>query len=831
MGRGRLALILLLFGATRGAGASIENQLTVSQRRDFSQEAVIMMEYLQDYHYSDRPFFELDAAELLDRFADDLDYWRMTLTAADIAFIHRRFDRHLKAVYLFKGDLHPAYEIFDLFSKRAHARAAWIQHRLDQPFDGLGAKTYPVSRHHAEWPADEAAADDLWERRLASEVIAERLRGLAPADAVAEVRRVHADLLKELDRIDAAAVRERFLDTMLQTFDPHSGYFRRDVAADFEKELSTVGDGIGLDVEVRDDRVFVSGLDMGGPADRAGEVRIGDELLSVGDADAPPVTVAGRKRRQVLALLAGKPRTAVQLQVKTPGANAARTVSVVRERFAAVEYQARAALISVPDDSGSVAIGVISIPTFYGATGESVEGRTVSGDVHELVDKLRERGAQALVLDLRDNGGGLLDEAVKLTGLFLRTGPVAYVRGLDGKVETMRDDDEAVAFGGPIVILTSGATASASELFSGALQRYGRALVVGGDTTYGKGTAQAYIDLHALRAKTISETPNNWGLLRVTRQYYYLPDGHSPQLTGVHSDVAFADGRDWSSYREAGMPHALPSETIDPPVPLPVAATRGLATLSTALRGRLLAASMARKRDWPEFKLEAAGAELAHDYENRKELPLDLAQRRTQRDQSDAKVAGLRRDRRQLRAQLSYPGTTVDTGPVAEARQAHQDALRRRCDFEHRGQPTYFDGTTFYFESARGDIRDLQVDRIDFDAYRADAAALSDSWSHASGIPIGADEMTARLRDLDRWSDRHDRAVADVFRRHLPANVADDAIAAGIEAVFARMVALDPLPSAEHPPLDVVEREGLRLAADWVRWMPPVLQPPPSAKP
>jgi carboxyl-terminal processing protease len=834
MVRCRFLTAFLLSAAIAAAAPSIENQLTLDQRRDFNQEALILIEYLQDYHYSDRPFFELDTKELLERFASDLDYARMTFTAADLDFMRHRFERNLKTVYLFKGDLHPAFEIYDLFAKRARARATWIQQRLFRPFEDAADKSFPISRHDAEWPADETAADDLWERRLASEVIAERLRGLNAAEAIAEVRRQYLEWIKQLDKLDAAAVRERFLDTMLQTFDPHSGYFRREVAKEFEKALSTVAEGIGLDVDVRGERAFVASIDMGGPADRAGEIRVGDEILSVAGIGGDAVPVKGRKRHEIVALLAGKPHTAVQLVVKSPGAAEARTVSVTREQFAAVEYQARGALVQVPDGSGRISIGLISIPNFYGDTGSAAGGRTVSGDVRELLEKLTAGGARGIVIDLRENGGGLLDEAVKLTGLFLREGPVAYVRGLDAKVEGMRDEDPTVTFAGSLVILTSRATASASEMFSGALQHYHRALVVGTDTTYGKGTAQSYIDLHALRSKTAATGANNWGLLRVTRQYYYLPNGRSPQRTGILSDVVLPDDRDDARSRETDLPHALPTESISRPA-TPSAATSGLATWSDELRGRLQAATAARLVELPEFKIETQVAKLTHDWAERKVASLDFGRREHEWNELEASFNQLRSDRRRLRSAEPYPRTLVDTEPVAKAKEVHQATLRRRCDWERRGHTSYFDGTTFYFpQPPTGRIRELNADSLDYRRYFGDAASLAKAWSDASGTALAADAMTSILHELDRRDDDREsrEPFADVFRHHVSASLEQAKLDAGLEAFFAEIVKLDPPPTPELPILDAQEREGLRLVADWLRWAPPPAdQPTPGAKP
>jgi len=486
-----LCLTLLLCGGLPciAAPLPLEQRLPLSERRLLQQDALITIQFLQSYHYASRPFHELPAPEFLNRYLSQLDPDHLLLTAADVEFVHRRFDRNLKTVYLFAGDLRPAFEIYDLFLSRALARCDWVAARLQPGFAYDATGEVQFSRKEAAWPADAAAADALWTQWLQVQVAGEVLDGRSADQAL------NARFRAQLAGTDPLAVREQFLNSLLEFFDPHSGYFSRANADEFNIAMAGAVAGIGLDLRAADGRFFVQSVAPGGPCDLQGDIRPGDELLALAESGQPAKPLAGLRLREVVTLARGKPDSHVTLSLKSSAADAApRTVAITRARVDLSANHACAYLVQVPVAAGTEPVGVIDLPAFYGRPAEDGVEVSMASDVRTLLGQLVAAGARGVVVDLRENGGGVTTEATRLGGLFLAGGPLLHTQGTGTKPETLRDDDPAAAFGGPLVILTSRQSASASEAFAGAMQCYDRALIVGAETTFGKGTVQAYID-------------------------------------------------------------------------------------------------------------------------------------------------------------------------------------------------------------------------------------------------------------------------------------------------------------------------------------------------
>jgi carboxyl-terminal processing protease len=825
----RTALGLLCFfwlAISPGAAVPLDATMRVDERRSLQREALLVIELLQGLHYSDRPFSDLGSPELLDRFLDHL-----MMTAQDVEFIHHRFDRNLKPVYLFKGDLHPAFEIYDLFAARALSRCAWIDQRLQQPLDLASDTRVAIDRRKAAWPAADDAADALWDRWLRLEVIHEILDGRDQAAAVTEVRRQYAEFRKQIADVDPLAVRERFLNALLEIFDPHSGYFSRDSAQQFDVMMSGAVVGIGVELRGFHGRFIVEAVQPGGPADRSGRVNPGDEIVSIAEAGAKPVEVSGRRLRELVELTGGAPGSRVTLALRPQGTGRPAEVALERARVEIARDHARGAVVAVPGGQTTVPIGVLTIPAFYGAGDDNVRTASLSADVRELLGQFHGRGVRAVVVDLRDNGGGLLDEAVKLAGLFIRKGPVMLVRGLDGKVEERRDDDPSIAFAGPLVILTSRNSASASEGFAGALQCYRRAVIAGAESTFGKGTAQDFIDLRKLASGAPVPHQETWGVLRVTRQFFYLPDGNTPQQKGIASDAVLP-----SFYSpepmEKDLPHALPWGSIA--AHLQTGVVQGTAAVTDDLLARLRAKASARINDLPEFALFKRAIEFHREWWTRKELSLQLDARKRERAGDDQTRAALRKERHDLDARLAYPTESVDLAVVTEAERIHQAALRARTLPDGSPCVNHFFWNVFYYELAPGGpVREVRIDSIDFGAFAADRASLAGAWSRATNLPMADAQVAAILADLKHRGPAADEApdVPAVFRRQMGAEMDERILAAGMDAFVRKAIEFDGDVLRERPGMDVSLRESLRIAADWACLPPANSLAPPGSQP
>ncbi len=804
-----LRLTLLL-----DAARPLDAVLPAEERRSLQREALLVIELLQGLHYSDRPFSELDAHEFLDRYLDELDADHLILTAAEVDFIHHRFDRNLKPVYLFKGDLHPAFEIFDLFAERAAARCEWIDRRLGQPFDlGTDARQ-AVDRRKAARPATAADAEALWERWLRLQIIGEMLDGRNEPAAVDAVRASYLEYRKSIVQIDPLAVRERFLNSLLESFDPHSGYFSRDSARQFEVQMSGAVVGIGVELRGNHGRFFVDSVQPGGPADRCARISPGDEVISVAEAGAPPVMTAGRRLSELVELIGGAVNTPVTLGLRPQGTDQTISLTLNRARVEIASDHAQGAVVTVPGPDRARLIGLLTLPSFYGTSGEGASPASVSRDARELLTQFAARRVEAVVIDLRGNRGGLLPEAVQLTGLFQRGGPAALLRGLNGKVDEMRADNSTVDFTGPLVVLISHVSASASEAFAGALQCYRRAIIAGAATTFGKGTSQDFVDLRKLSPGPTAAR-DNWGTARVTRQFFYLPDGRSPQRSGVAADIVLS-GFPESAPTEKDLPHALPPEAVASHLPAEPAA--GTARVTPELLADLRAASRARQESLPEFALQRRAIAWHARRSAPAELSLQLDLRRRERADEDAARQALFMEGRALTETQAYAVTAVDLPLVAENNRVHQAALRSRTLADGSTCLNRFCWNVFYYQPRPDEAaREIRIDSLDFEGAEAIREPLAQAWSQASGHPLSLDQVATILSDLSR---RRGNIVDPpdypaIFRRQTGAEIDPHALAAGMDAFFRTAIEFDREARHDGLGLDIPLRESLRIAADW----------------
>ncbi len=818
-----LAASLPVFAAQRPLGT----RLPRADRVTLQQEALIVIQLLQGYHYASRPFHELESPEFLDRYLARIDSSHLFLTAADVEFIHRRFDRNLKTVYLFSGDLQPAFEIYDLFSTRALARCDWVETRLQQPIALDRPGSLAPDREQAAWPADAAAADALWEQWLQLELAGEILDGRTQEQAVARARERNARFRARVAGADPLAVREQFFTCLLEFFDPHSGYFSRANADEFNIEMAGTVAGIGLDLRAVDGRFFVESVYPGGPCDQLGTINPGDELLAIAEAEAPAKPLAGLRLREVARLARGAPGGKVTLSVRPVGPSATPlSIEVTRSRVDLPANHAAGFLVHVPATAGATTVGLIRLPAFYGSRPGDAAETSMVADVRELLAQFAAKDARAIVIDLRDNGGGLMIEAARLASLFLEGGPLVHSQGTDNRPETLRDDDPAAAFAGPVVLLTSRQSASASEAFSGAMQCYRRALVVGAGSTFGKGTAQSYIDIRDL-TNVSPALQRLGGVARVTRQLYYLPDGRSPQLTGIVSDIALPAFEIPGERTETELPHALPATSIPPPEPMPALSPR-LAQLTPELLQTLRARSTERQAALPEFALRQRWLAFYREVSGENAIALPLEQRRQQAATRESLRNELRAERLRLGAQSAFPYERIDLALVAAAREAHQRALRNRRTLAGEPCADRYDRGVFYFQTGDGPIRAIPLAALDLDDCRAAAATLAEAWTGATNLPLQPDQVKAVLADLAHQQEFPDPAVdlAVLVRRQLSQPVDEPTLAAGLTAFVRAALVADGDQLRDLPLLDTSLRESLRLAVDWAESAPPASTTP-----
>lgn len=801
--------ILGFFWATAvvALAAPISAQLTRTETQNLQREARFVVDLLQNHHYAGKAFRELDSATMINRFLDELDPRAEFLDASDAGHFHRRFDRTLKSVYLFRGDLQPAFEIFDRFASRASDRLAWVQARLDRGFDFAVDESFTPRKDGTPF-ATQAEADRHWELQLKTDVLNERLLGREPDAATAEVKRRYERVRRIIAAYDPLAVRERFFDAIIRSYDPHSGYFSSDSAREFAMEMEKAVVGLGIELRKEDGQCVVTAVQAGGPADLASGLDAGDilEALAEGD-DGAWVDLTGLRLREIVGLLRGKTGSKLRIAYRHPGQPERIEQTVERNRVEFAGDRARGATYTVPGIAGtSRQIGWIQLPSFY-AAGEGSMLSSAARDVRELLEQMKPESLDGLVLDLRGNPGGALTEAVALSEIFLPRGVIMLSRGAGGKVKEHAIKEGPPLYPGPLVVLTSFNSASASEVFSGAMRYHRRAVIAGAPATFGKGSVQAYIEL----AKMAPEGAKDWGTLRVTTEKFFQPDGSSVQVTGVAAHVPFPElTLREEMTREADLPGRLPAESIAAPANLTPAGEPD--ALSDALVEHLRQRVATDATQLPEWQLRRDEHELWQKDTAEKTWSLVEASRQEDWISRQAAWHALALRRRALTAQESYPGKPFE---VAAARKliASEDArLRAAADNPAK--------SIFVVTTDQGHQRRLNLAEIHFARFAGDAAALAAKTgkAHEPAWPADRIESFLRLTDLLRYKTPNN--VTALAREVFPPDDDPARFNRRLAELLQQIAALDGESLRERPGLDIELRESLRLAAAWADWPP-----------
>jgi carboxyl-terminal processing protease len=805
-------------------GGTLDPTLTSTERRELQREGRLIVDLLQNLNYTDRQFHQIEAKEMIDRYLESLDPDRLFITRTDADFIHRRFERSLKSVYLLKGDFQPALEIFETLRQRVKERRAWIETWMKTEADLTGNETF-AAREGAEPPADAAACDRLWDLRMKHRLIEEQLNGRDVDAAKKEVRRDFARWEKQLMATNATQVRERFLETVIELLDPHSGYFSPEHAEEFQILMRGAVAGAGLMVRLEEGRCYVTEVLPGSAADEQGELQRGDEIVAVAEGNDAWTELGGKRLERVTELLRGEPGTRLRVAYRRGVQGDRCELEVTRKRTVLPAQRARGALVTVPSERGSARrIGWIELPDFY-ASEEGGEKSSASADVRELIDQLKAQGAEGLVLDLRRNPGGAMNEAVALSGLFIPGGPVLMTKTTDGKIAEESAPVATPAWSGPLTVLVTRSSASASEVFAGAMRFHHRAIVAGSDRTFGKGTVQSYIDLNRSPAHSGMKLP--WGTLRVTMQRFYFPDGKSPQRIGAAADIVLTTAIDPAEKSEQDLPHALPSDTV----PRTTAASMGgeVAVVSDDMLETLREKSVARQRALSEFELFRQGEELMREHTRKKEFSVNLALERHERDAWEAKAGALLANLRALSAASGFTQQSIEIAAVRKTLDAHLAWTGQRRPADGDAKSGWLRSSHFFVESDDGRLGEVSLGEIDFRRYLSNADELAASFRERSGMTMPVEVMSRVLRALSAQENLDETGLLTELalrcERATPVSVRR-----GAEGMLQKIVTLEPGMLVGRSVLDVVAREGIRLTADWAELRAATAGPLASAK-
>ena len=595
--------LLTLFALT--SGLSIQQTAAV----EYGQVAAKVATLLQHEHYNGQAINDDVSRELLSNYLDFLDGGRLYFLQSDIDGFKTRYEVRLDQKLLLE-DISPALDIYYIYTDRVIDRVNWIKQLLQNPnFTYDSDRSVQMSRKEAAWPANAANADQIWRNIIEGEMLEEVMRreavdaekepdaGREPPQEV--VRKRYERILDSLKDNTTEDIAGFYLKSLAHAYDPHSDYFTQSEYENFQIQMRKNLDGIGALLSMTDEGYAeIRGLVVGGPAHQAGELQVGDKIIGVGQGQKGSVLdIKHMKLQKVVDLIRGKKGSHVRLKLIPNGEDpsSTRTIQIRRDKVDLKESLARAELIETKSPEGRVVrIGWIDLPSFYS---DMQSGQTsVTRDTKRLLLRLKKEGMEGLVLDLRQNGGGSLDEAISLTGLFIPKGPVVLSKDKRNPPDVKNSNARVPVYDGPMVVLTSKASASASEILAAALQDYNRAIVVGERSTFGKGTVQQLLPVTTSGfSLLLPGNSNQAGALKLTIQKFYRIAGGSTQQKGVIPDIVLPSITDAMDLGEAALKNPLPYDEVPREKyalvrkqPLPV----------DLLRGR----SEARRQQSPDFQ-------------------------------------------------------------------------------------------------------------------------------------------------------------------------------------------------------------------------------------
>lgn len=468
--------------------------------------------------------------------------------------------------YLQDGKLEFAYKVYNTFLMRAEDRIAFTRILLEDSMDFSANDSFEVDREASPWSANKSDWDKLWTNKIKYECLSMIATGKDWKSTSDVVRKRYDNYEKQLKKMKSEDVYDIFMNSFTTIIDPHTNYFSPRAAEDFNIGSSLSLEGIGATLQTEGEYTKVREVVKGGPADRSGKVQANDRIVAVAQGDTGEfVDVLGWRIDDVVSLIRGKKGTVVRLKIidaKAAVTDKHKEVRIVRDKIKLEDQAAKGEIQEIKRGKTTYKAGVIKLPSFYydfqGAKSGDKSFKSTSFDVKMIIDSLTKIGIDGLVIDLRNNGGGALLEAIKLTGLFIKNGPVVEVKNLDGSIDVETDNDPGVAYDGPLVVLVNRFSASASEIFAAAIQDYGRGIIVG-EQTHGKGTVQTVVDLNPYLFLPKGE---NAGQLKITIAKFYRVNGSSTQIKGVIPDVALPSLYASKEFGEDESPYALPWDQI-----------------------------------------------------------------------------------------------------------------------------------------------------------------------------------------------------------------------------------------------------------------------------
>lgn len=525
---------------------------------EHQRAAKIVTHVLYNYHYNKTPLNNELSQIILGQYLNMLDPQKLHFVSTDI----RSFDRHTDKIddYLKKSNVDPLFSIFKKFRQRLEERVKYSLQELETNFNFTLEESIILDRDDSDWANDITELKDVWRRRVKNDFLSLKLAGKDESNIVKTLTERYSGLLRRAQQLNSDDIFQGILNAYTMSIDPHSSYFSQRTSENFRIRMSLSLEGIGAILQSEDDMTLIKEIVPGGPADLTGKVDAEDRIVGIGQNEDPILDVVGWRLDNVVDLIRGPKGTTVRLEVlkkDLPVGSPTQVISIVRNTIKLEDQAAQKAVLRVETPDKDFSVGVITVPTFYldfdGKKKGNDDYRSTTKDVTRLIDELVSEDIIGLIIDLRANGGGSLSEATQLTGLFIDSGPVVQVKDTTGRVSLEFDKDKGVAYDGPLVVLVDGNSASASEIFAGAIQDYNRGIVVG-EPTFGKGTVQNLIDLNRFD----QSMKGKLGELKTTIAQFFRVNGESTQHRGVIPDIAFQISTTNDERGERSLENALP---------------------------------------------------------------------------------------------------------------------------------------------------------------------------------------------------------------------------------------------------------------------------------
>ncbi len=638
------ALLLYCLGLALPSWAAIEPSANESATM------VELIDQLEQRHYAKHTYDDAMSSAHLDSYVESLDAGKMFFTSADLA----DFEKYRKAMdeQLHEGNLEAGFFIFNRFQERLQSRMQKVVDTLPETvaaMDFTVDESVPLDIDEFTWATTQAELDDRWRKRLKNEVLSLKL-AKKPAEEIAPtLAKRYSSQLKRVAQYNDQDVFQIYANALTELYDPHTNYLSPRRSENFNINMSLSLEGIGAVLQQEDEYTKVSSLVPKGPADKQGELKPADRIIGVGQGESGAVEdVIGWRLDEVVELIRGPKDSTVRLEVipaKSKAADERRTITIVRNKVKLEEQSAQKKILEVPDGDRKIKVGVIDIPAFYIDFDAMRRGdedyKSTTRDVKVLLQELQAEGVEGIVIDLRDNGGGSLQEANELTGLFIEYGPTVQIRHSSSRVWRDGKRLKSTYYDGPLVVLINRLSASASEIFAGAIQDYQRGLIVG-NRSFGKGTVQTLI-------------PLTEGQLKITESKFYRISGDSTQHRGVEPDLEFPAIYDDKEIGESSLDHALNWDQINP------VRHQRYNDLSTIVP-HVTAMYVERSAGNPDFVYLEDQVRMAREASEIKQLSLNEVARIALRDSQEKKALLIENKRRKSKGE--EPLASLEEEPV-----------------------------------------------------------------------------------------------------------------------------------------------------------------------